>query len=219
MVRYLFILCPAIISILMICCDSTKLPESEYISVSNTQKKDLSSHKTIGRITYSLRYLPIDDMILKEYSGEISKQGTLDSLRNEYGDFQYFTLKLSYQSDGTPQYELLKYELASAEQYQQRLLYCISEISNDIYLENGGKILPCRFSHMVRNFDVASYIEFSLGFDRPQEEQIAIKQYNSPVYSDKTLIFQDKIFGNGKIKLKILGENINNHPKLVYNDK
>ncbi|MBX3101890.1 MAG: hypothetical protein KF690_05230 [Bacteroidetes bacterium] len=194
-------------------CSRRSLSDKEYIKATEQAGNGLRSVKEIDGIVYSLQYKPLDYVILLDHPEETLTATALDSLRKEYGGMQYFSLRISARN-GTK--ELLKERLRSGEEYQQRVLYCMDGMKQDIRLrEQEGHTYRCALFHFVRSFDVAPYADFVLGFPRPDHEIAAVQKGEAPAYRDKTLILEDKLFNNGIIKLAIKGEEIEDHPKLA----
>jgi hypothetical protein len=119
---------------------------------------------------------------------------------------QYLTFRIS-----TPNLksELLKAGISSLEEYNQRILYCSFQMQNDLKLLDGRDTLNCELFHFERVYNLAPYATFSLGFPLGKME------CNGKQINDKTLIYDDKMFGVGRINLTIKGKDIENIPHLL----
>ena len=98
---------------------------------------------------------------------------------------------------------LLKYDLHSRKEYEDRVNYFAFGMQNDIRLVQGGDTLPCQLFHFERVYDVAPYATFLLAFPLG-------KDYSS----DKTLVLFDHGFNKGILKFFFDGRDIKNVPQV-----
>lgn len=152
--------------------------------------------KEIDEIKFSALLKPIDfikaNEKLKASSARIS----------DSDDLQYFDFRISVNDFNM---EFLKYDLANASDYPQRVNYCSFGMQNDIYLVDGNDTLPCVFYHFERAYNVVPFGHFVLAFE-PTDKDIV---------KTKTLVYYDRLFNKGIIKLTFLPRDLIKVPKLV----
>lgn len=176
----------------------------EYVKWVEDEHNGLIKHKRFGRFKYSLRYKPTDYMIVKDAASETIPVSLYDSLKNVYSGFEYYTFSIH---DTLSMDELLKTNLKSRSEYDERLLYFSFEMQKDIQLVSGTDTIPCSLLHFERTYNISPQANFMLGFPVTKE--------NNP--GDKILIFEDKVFGIGLMKLKIKEEDLSEVPVLKIN--
>jgi hypothetical protein len=122
----------------------------------------------------------------------------------ETSALEYYDLRIEVENG---QEELLKHNLASAEQYDKRVKYYSFGLQNDVFLVNGADTLPCVMTHFERAFDIAPYATFQLAFPKQKDST-----------SDKIIIVHDKIFEKGILKFLFHEKDIEHLPKLKLHD-
>jgi hypothetical protein len=128
----------------------------------------------------------------------------MKSKHKELDGMYYFNFKIALK-DGNG--ELLKYNLSSASEYEQRVQYFAFEMQKDINLKINNRTIPCALFHFERAYDLAPYSVFLLGF--PVE--------NPSAYAEDTKIlfeYQDHVFNTGKINFIFKINDLNNIPKI-----
>ncbi len=119
---------------------------------------------------------------------------------------EYYDFTISITSG---QGELLKYNLTSATQYEDRVKYFAFEMQQYLKLVEDGDTIPCTLFHFERTYDIASYSKFLLGFEKGKNQKP----------KERVFTFYDKIFNKGLIKFTYTDEDFNNIPKLKTNDE
>ena len=117
----------------------------------------------------------------------------------EYKGLQYFTFRISTES----RTELLKKNLTETNDYYGRIQYFSFDMQKDLKLIDGKDTLDCVLFHFERVYGIAPYATFVLGF--PNSKQI----------NDKTLFYDEKVFGAGRIYLTIRSKNIKRLPEVI----
>ncbi|MEO5643577.1 MAG: hypothetical protein ABIS12_09645 [Bacteroidia bacterium] len=167
--------------------------------------QELKTSKTIDEFNFTLQYKPIPYIILKENGGITPDKKTSAKRELELKGMQYYTFQIS--STGTEK-NILKTNARFENEYFSRLEYFSSVMQDDLCLIDGNDTLPCLLFHYERNYNLAPYTNFLLGF-----EEIAGKKLTS----DHTLIFNDEVLGCGTIQLSIPKSAIENLPALKEN--
>ena len=89
--------------------------------------------------------------------------------------------------------ELLRFDLKSAQQYSDRIMYYSFYCNRDAYvIENGCDTLRGSFVHFERTFDVTPKLNLTFAFER---------KTHTPVTS-LNFVFDDVIFDNGRLNFE-----------------
>ncbi len=183
---------------------SDPLTPNEMIRWVENKDNGLFQEKTIEDITFSALFKPIHYMTVIEYRNVLNPTPEqLKKAEETYAGMTYFTYKMS--TDKT-QDELLKYKLSSSDEYYHRLEYYSFKAQNDFSLVSGNDTIACKLFHFERTFGLAPVLTFVLGFKgEPKTDR------------DFTLIYKDRIFNKGLIKLNYSPEILNSIPKIKLN--
>jgi hypothetical protein len=182
------------------------MPAADFSEWVNEPENGLIATKELDGISYWFMYKPLayeammratndSGLVRSEYAAN------LNTLRNT----QYCLLKIK---STTGNNELLRFRLSGNEEYYRRLEYCSYNIQQDIKLIDGKDTLPCILHHYERAFGLAPEAVFTLVFEA-----------KDTLYKgrQKTLFFEDNLFGNGTINLNVSEESMNNIPDLKNN--
>jgi hypothetical protein len=177
----------------------TELSPLEYVTWMRDVEHGLYKEKTIDNLTYSAQYKTEDYVTCIEADDKANIQ--FKKTENEEGNFvHFFDFKIKIENHNG---EILKYNLSSPLQYDNRVKYLSFEAEKDIYLVDGTDTIPCSIYHFERAYDVAPELTMILGFASKQK-----------YISTKTLVFQDKIFDKGIIKFTIPANELANIPTI-----
>ena len=186
-----------------------ELLPAQYIQWVENPEHGLICSNTIENYTYTAFYKPLDYVVLKDLDSISSDPNQFKMQSNDYNGLQYYTLTIE-RSDGGSE-ELLRYDLASTEDYFARIEYYSFKVQNDVILLEGNDTLACRMSHFERAYGLQSKAKIILGFDKRKGE---VSKTSEQANADKTLVFYDRIFGAGIVKLRIDKSILNSIPKL-----
>ncbi len=183
------------------CAKKTASPQ-EYISWVEDEDNGLSVGKSFDDISYTVLYKPVSYVVAKEFiNGGIKQEGIAKRIK-DLGDMQYVTLRIKSLKAN----ELMRAGIKDESEYYQRLEYFMSDIQNDIYLIEDQDTLPCILNHFERTYGIAPYNNFVLGFGKTMHKN-----------ADKIFVFEDKLFGTGKVMLRIEAKDIDGVPQLKLN--
>lgn len=174
---------------------------AEYISFIENEENGLRVTKEIERIRFTLQYKPLDLAVLSELKGKSKDEKLFRKTRKEFEGMQYFNFRV--ESSTGP--DLLKFDGTIDD--GTKMNYLAFEMQKDLFLVDGLDTLPCRIFHYERTYNIAPYSDFILAFEESAKNN----------KHDKTLIFEDRLFNTGTIKLKIRREDILNVPTLIIN--
>lgn len=170
-------------------------PEKLVAYVSSSEN-GYYKEKEIDEIKFSALLKPIDFIKANE------KIKSSPSKITDGDDLQYFDLRITVKDFGM---EFLKYNLSDVSDYPQRVDYCSFEMQNDIYLIDGNDTLPCVYYHFERAYNVVPFGHFILAF----------KPTDKNVVRAKTLVYYDRLFNKGLIKMTFLPQDLIKIPKLI----
>ena len=208
---------PLLLLFLIASCNNVVKTDKENNSIiKNTPeeieeaKANLTSEKKIDMFTFSAIYKPWDYIIAMENKGKIGK-AELEKKKEEINDLQYYTFKIKYNED---KIEMLMAGLSSKEEYYARIQYFSFAMQNDLKLIDGEDTLDCALFHFERTYGLASEATFSLGFPLTKQEQEQKRDNPEVMNNSKTLIYDDKALGVGKVYVKIDQKKLNNIPEI-----
>ena len=180
-----------------------------YIQWIENPENGLTSSNTIENYTYTAFYKPLNYVVLKDLDSISVNADNFKKQIADYNGLQYYTLTIEREDGGTE--ELLRYDLITTEDYFARIEYYSFKVQNDVVLLEGEDTLVCRMSHFERAYGLQSKAKIILGFDKRKEDVSKIAEQTN---LDKTLVFYDRIFGAGIVKLRIDKSVLNSIPKL-----
>jgi hypothetical protein len=168
----------------------------KLISYVTSSENGYYKEKEIDEIKFSALLKPIDyikaDQALKGDTATIAADD----------DLQYFDFRITVKDFNM---EFLKYNLPSANDYSYRVAYCAYEMQKDIFLIDGKDTLPCIFYHFERTYNVVPFGHFLLAFKPAAKDAVR----------PKTLMYYDRLFDKGLIKMTFLPNDLIKVPKLI----
>ncbi|MCT4579997.1 MAG: hypothetical protein N4A35_01155 [Flavobacteriales bacterium] len=173
-------------------CTSGQLEEQAYKQWVENPENGLIVRKEIGQFAYELFYKPLPYQLLQ---AKDSVEATEEQQHTEY-----YTLKIE-SLDGQ---DVLKSGARDVAEYNNRLFYLADYIQQDLSLIQGGDTLPCLFAHYERNYGLAPYAKVTLAFE--------VEKKATP--QEKTIRFNDPVFGAGPVQFYYPTTTLNNIPKL-----
>lgn len=191
--------------------NKSQLAPIEYVKWVEDIDNGIKVKKTIGDFTFSVLYKPYEYIVAKELRISSISTETLKKKMNEIDELQYFTFRIEADNANT---ELLRINLASENEYNSRIEYFSFNMQKDLKLIDGKDTLDCVLFHFERVYNIAPYATFVLGFPLVDSKK---KKEDKQVLNNKVFIYDDKVFGTGKIYLTIKAENSNNIPQLITN--
>jgi hypothetical protein len=176
-----------------------KLNPGDYITWMDDKKNGLKVEKMIGEYTYMLQYKSTDYVAVMDLKRDSIGNPEFQKKREEYSSFEYYNFRISSETPG----ELLMKNVEGAGDYEQRIRYFSFDMQKDIKLLNGKDTADCVLFHFERVFGVAPYATFLLGFPVSNSD------------GDKTILYDDKVFGAGRVYLTIRSKNIKKLPSVI----
>jgi hypothetical protein len=183
----------------------SSLEPYEYVSYVDQENNGLHSSKQLDDLSFEVTYKPTDYLVVKELKQKEIQSGDYEALRQEYKDMHYFLLSIKNTSSET---DVLKYKISTQAAYSERLKYFAFGMEQDLRLVEGADTIPCSMVLYERNYGISQQANF----------MIAFPVTDTSIVQDKTILFEDQIFGMGMLKVNISKESIDAIPPLdVYN--
>lgn len=199
-----------VVLVILSCClcvgcggEQGSLPPVDYVRWVKDPSNGLLQSKEVKSYSFLAQYKPIEFMIVQEERREELPQERLESRRADFGvDYLYYNFRIkNTEGELSP----LGSGVESDQVYQRRLGYFTFEMQEDLYLLHGQDTFPCVLFQFVRSYDVAPYVEFALGFEKPSEH---------PLTEALTFVFEDRVLGIGTTRLLFDPSIIQNIPLL-----
>jgi hypothetical protein len=176
-----------------------KLCPVGYVEWIEDKTNGIKIEKTIEGFTYSVMYKPVEYVALLDLKKASVAKQELQNKIEEYNGLQYYTFKITTPDEG----ELLKKKLTNTNDYYSRIQYYSFEMQKDLKLIEGTDTLDCVLFHFERTYGVSPDITFVVGFPLTENK------------FDKTLLYDEKIFGAGKIFLTVQSKNYKKIPLVI----
>ena len=186
-------------------CGSPDLEPIDYVHWVEDEENGLKVSKVIDDFKFTLQYKPLEYLVAKQEKTHELETKVLNTELKKVEGMQYYTFSIG-SADG--QSVLLKTGLDSEVEYYERINYFSFEMQRDLFLVQDNDTLPCKLFHFERTYNLMPMNNIVLGFELTEEEQ------SGNTYSNKTLIYNDRMLDMGTVRLTIKGENIGNLPKM-----
>jgi len=189
--------------ILISCHEETILSPAKYVEWVKDPSNGLLQSKAINEFEFTAQYKPLNFIVAQEERTNDLSDTILSSRKKELGiDYLYYNFRIkNKEGELSP----VGSGAHSEQEYQRRLGYFTFDMQQDLYLLHGQDTFPCTMFQFVRNYDIAPYVEFALGFK---------KQINTTLNQDITFVFEDRILGIGTTKLLFTQSIFENIPKI-----
>lgn len=183
-------------------CSKKAVDTRTYISWVEDPDNGLRVNKTIGAYSFRFLYQPHDYLALRRLNEFSFNRDSIKNVNEQLGNLQYFVLRIQGENGG----ELMREGIKDDMEYYRRMEYFMGPMQDDLSLIDGKDTLACVLFHFERNYGLAPYNDFLLGFEGSSD---------SSLICDKTLLYDDYILGTGPVHLTISGKDINNTPILL----
>jgi hypothetical protein len=177
------------------------LDAGSYVSWFRSQEHGFKKRKTLNDLTYFLQYKSPEYIALIESHGEGIKKDSVEKRSKELQGLIYFDFSISLKGG---QDELLKYQINSPADYQERVKYMSFDMQKDIKLVQDKDTISCGLYHFERIYDIGPYSNYLLAFDSKGID----------LNKELTFVFNDKVFHNGLVKFTFSGGKLIYLPKL-----
>jgi hypothetical protein len=182
-------------------CRPSILEPLKYVSWVENEKNGLKAKKEIGDFVYTLQYKPLPYIALMEKRDPQVKTEYVQKRVKELRGMQYYTLTITSKDKK----EVLASHIDSENEYYDRLQYLVDGAQDDISLIEAGDTLPCRLYHFERDYGITPNAKILLGFEEATGEKAK---------EDRTIYFNERILGSGRMFLAINASSISKLPQL-----
>lgn len=185
------------------CTSEQILYPVDYVKWVKATDNGLKKIKEMSHYAFEVQYKPLDFIVAQEEKTNDLAEDILVKRKEELGeDYYYYNLRIkSLEGNLSP----IGAGVGTNQQYNQRLSYFTFDMQEDLYLLEGQDTLPCTMYQFVRNYDVAPFVEFALGFK---------KKKKGPIQEDLTFVLEDRILGIGSTRIIFEEQVLNNTPKI-----
>ena len=177
-----------------------ELKPKEFVSWVRDPENGFLRTKQIDEFEFSVQYKPYEYITCLEERKENIEAEIVKNKTEELKGMTYFDLIISA---GGNNGELLKYKLPKNSDYPNRIDYYSFNFQKDIFLVQNNDTIPCSMFHFERTFDIAPYAKFLLAFPVTDSKS-----------KEATVLFYDKIFDKGMIKISFDKQALSKVPKL-----
>lgn len=181
-------------------CRQDSMSPTDYLAWCDSKKSGLKIERTFDNISLSLLYKPIQfNRAMQLFRGDTSSV----NLSKEDSSLIQFNLTIKSQ---TAEKNVLKLE-TDQKGYFERVNYFLQNAENDFKLIVGNREYPCVMCHFEPNYGLAPQNTLLLTFatDKTRYDE------------DLTLIFNDQVFGNGIVEIKLNGSDIKAANSILIN--
>ncbi len=172
----------------------------DYAGFIKEEKNGLKKTVAIDGWEYTIQYRPYEYILLQEHD-EIAKRKRKEELKGT----ACFTIKIKRADNSISP---LRYNLESRDDYDKRLNYFLNGAAKDIKLlyNDVDTLYPVAYE-FENNYNLTPEETMLVGFTLPNKD-VSPKE-------NMQLSFNDQVFKNGIIKVKIKKEDLNNIPNLI----
>jgi hypothetical protein len=193
--KIVFFLC-----ILLAGCGLKKVSPQEYIAYFDDESNGLITQQQVGVLCVKTQYRTEEYETIKSLKNATNSPITQEDLSHK-DSVQFVVVR--FETSGADN-DVLKIGLQSQPEYDQRIQYLSMAIMNDFKLIDGQDTLGCVTHQWERNFNIANFTNIVLVFK------------NNYTHKAKTLLYDDQIFGLGKVSLHFKERHIESIPQISF---
>ena len=165
---------------MLMACDG-RLDSKAYAAAMKQEGNGARKHRKVSGYQFDVQYETNELLALREGVGP---EGLADAVKQRDG-MQYYRLTIGTESGE----DLVKAGVADLGEVQQIVYYFSFGMKEDVYVEQGGKTIPCAIMHFERSYDLKGGRNFMLGFEDAQTGK-----------GVTTLVIDSKVLNTGPIK-------------------
>ena len=189
------------VALLMSACSKTKLQPSEYIAWSDNKENNLTRVYQQNAIRLSCQYTTPEYVSLKQADAANLDLAAVKENIAAVADMVHFKLRFQ---DSTSN-NFLQNNYTTGEEFNLKSMYLSYDIRYDLKLVQGGDTAACALNHHERTYGSTPYETLLIAFPKLNEE-----------ITDLELIFNDCVFGLGRVKYFFSKEDLESIPELVF---
>lgn len=182
-------------------CGRSSLTPAEYIAWLDTYENGLVKDYKQDNIRLTCQYMSPAYAVLKQNDPNNLKEQEINQNIGEVSDLVQFKLKF----ENTKTNNFLKDNYTTTEEFNTRSTYLSYDIRTDLRLVNGEDTVTCVLNHHERTYGNTPYETLLISFPNSSTEK-----------NDLELIFDDRVFGLGRVKFFFEKEVLESIPELVF---
>lgn len=182
-------------------CSKSELNPNEYIEWSDNPDNSLIKEYKQGSTVLTCQYTTPEYVSLKQTNSEnIDKDLVKENIAG-ISEMEHFKFKF----ENTESNNFMRDNYTTAEEFNTKSMYLSYDIRYDLSLVANGDTSMCVLNHHERTYGNTPYETLLLSFPKP----------NNAV-SDLELIFEDRVFGLGRVKFFFSKGDLESIPILVF---
>ncbi len=186
-------------------CTQTFHSEKDFFLWLNNENNGLVKNKKVDDLQISLKYLPVDYLVLKDLKGNF-ESSKANKLKEKYGKGLSFLLTFFPLDDAK---DIMYKDLSSYPEYTQRLLSMQFDMAKYIYISTkNGEIRPV-LSTLENTYSVTKHRNIYIVFNGDDAEKILQE-------NEIDIVFDDEIFLTGIHHFVFKSRHIKNMPHLSF---
>jgi hypothetical protein len=185
---------------LVVSCSNSELGPRDYVAWMESEENSTLKVYRQGDLKLNCQYMTPEYSALKQQNPESINVAEVRETADEISDLVEF--KLSFEREG--QNNFMHGIHTTEQEYTTESMYLAFDIRYDLSLVSGGDTIPCAMNHHERTYGNTPYETLLVAFERPSATQL----------KDMELIFDDRVFGYGRVKFYYSGEELGEIPSL-----
>lgn len=194
--KYILICC----CILLAGCGQKSVSPRDFLAYVDDPSNHLIVKEEIGSFVISAQYRPAAYETIKAAGAD--NKASLEKELQQEDSVQYIVLRLEAK-DGHS--DVLGMGIFSQDEYEQRIQYLSAAVPMDLVLIDGPDTLSCIAHHWERSYHITHFNNILLAFDNK----------HPGLKNNKTLVFNDHVFGLGKVQLQFKQHDISSIPTIT----
>jgi hypothetical protein len=199
-----------IVLLALVACSKKSMNPPDFCAWVSSPESGMVAEKEINGLVYTAMYRPAEYMVLQNNNLAETNPSAYTQQLAEASAGQYFVLQIKSLDNN----DVIAANAASKEEYHARMIYLSYRVQESMRLVDNGDTLNCRLAQFEQIYAAAPYARLNLVFDTQNTTENETPSAQKSTNGDKTLVFDDKVWGNGLIKLKIKANDLNNIPKV-----
>lgn len=180
-------------------CSKSELKPNEYIDWFENPDNKMVKKFNQNSLELTCQYETPDFVYLKQNGSENIDEITFEENKNELKDLIHFKLKFR----DTLSNNFLRNNYTTLEEFNTKSMYLSYDIQYDLKLVKGNDTLPCVMNHHERTYGSTPYETILIAFQNVENSK-----------SELELIFNDRVFGFGRVKFFFSKDELNEIPEL-----
>lgn len=186
---------------LTLSCNKSKYSPTEYVNWCDSEENGLSKEFTQNELKLTCQFMTSEYAVLKQNDPNNLVEQEINENINALSDLRQFKLIF----ENTQSTNFLKDNYTTAEQFNTRSMYLSYDIQSDLRLVEGEDTVNCIMNHYERSYGNTPYETLLVSFPSNRSSQ-----------NDLELIFDDRVFGYGRVKFFFEKSLLESIPELAF---